>query len=773
MKQLTDEIYFVGDYKIEGVNKYHTLKQAQEYLSEQDVIGIDIETSRKYKKGKYVEKIYRGGLDPYLSNVVMLQMGTLDRVYVIDVRCFTKEEIVDFLSPFYYTNKHELVGHNLKFEGKHLKHKYNFRMRLVWDTMLCEMNLRNGLAVKYGLADLAGTYLGIKKKKENLLFDNRQKKRKVSLDDFYLEENDHAFTPFEIEEDFTLDKSTRLQFITIGNKPFTKEQVLYGADDITLPLMIRERQKIGRLLSDGTLYNPVNCHKIENSFGQVLADVELEGMGVDQQGWIELAQTNEAILTDRKTELEAYVMELYPQWAVLPGFFGHECAIEWSSPKQVINLFRKLNICPKEKSKQTGRIEWTVGAKAVSKVLTAENKVNYMYDSWKGFDKINGKYEEDHQRFMLAYLLVKKTEQAVTTFGRDWLKYIHPITGRVHSNYRQILNTGRMSSSNPNLQNIPGGKWRDLFITKEGKKFGCCDYSSQEIRISADRTGDEKFVDFFVLGDDFFGDDFHSYAATNVFRLKLKDDTLIVQPKDLPEGGKNPNFTSKDNTMRTNTKNTNFKINYGGSAFTLKDDFNCTLEEAEDFLKNYLKTFPGLEADFKRAKKDALEKGRVLIDSFSGRMWFAPYFKEMRHAKDHFNRELPSECRNWDLTDAQRREIRNEFFLLNPDVHDSWKKYFELKGKIERAGLNYRIQGTAGGMMKFAMNSLRHEVITKGYADLEIVNIVHDECLGEFPQDKADFYGELLGRHMVEAGKYFCKKVPMKADCEISDHWMH
>ena len=82
--------------------------------------------------------------------------------------------------------------------------------------------------------------------------------------------------------------------------------------------------------------------------------------------------------------------------------------------------------------------------------------------------------------------MFKKSEQAVTTFGEPWLKYVHPITVRAHSNYRQILNTARISSTNPNLNNISGGKWRDCFEVEEGLTMVNLDYSSQEVRVLAE-----------------------------------------------------------------------------------------------------------------------------------------------------------------------------------------------------------------------------------------------------------------------------------------------
>ncbi|MEN6292335.1 MAG: hypothetical protein ABFD07_10040, partial [Methanobacterium sp.] len=207
----TTEIYFVAKYKVEGVEKYASISDCYEYIKDQRIVGLDIETSKKFKEGEYDESVYKGGLDPYLSNVIMLQIGTADKLYVIDVRDFSNEDMLPIVNYLNYNDKILIVGHNLKFEGKHLKHKYGIRLKNVWDTMICEINLTNGLPFKYGLANLAERYLKVKKDSELSLFADLYSKKQVTLNDKYLEDNAHVLTPYEVEDDYFIDKSTRLQ----------------------------------------------------------------------------------------------------------------------------------------------------------------------------------------------------------------------------------------------------------------------------------------------------------------------------------------------------------------------------------------------------------------------------------------------------------------------------------------------------------------------------------------------------------------------------------
>ena len=770
------KILFVGEYKIEGVPNYATLDECVEFITKQKVIGIDIETSKKFKQGTYDEKVYKGGLDPYLSNVIMLQIGTMEKVFVIDVRDYSQKDLQPLLDYLHYNNNILLVGQNLKFEGKHLKHKYGLRFKNVHDTMIVEINLTNGLPFKYGLAHLAERYLKVKKDNEISLFDGVYDKKTVTLNDYYLEQNEHILTPFEVEDDFFIDKSTRLQFVKIGDKKFNKEQVLYGADDITMPLLIRERQLLGRKLPSGEIYNPKICHKIENSFTQVLADIELEGLGFLPELWTEIADKNEVLYYQRKEELEKYVTTLYPDFTALPNLFNPEpdCLIDWASSKQVIALFRKLEICPKEISKQTKKLDWTVGASSLIKTIDNSLKAKYMYNDWIGFDKDDeDDFIENHDKLILAYLLVKKSEQAITTFGKEWLKYVHPITGRVHSNFRQILNTSRMSSTNPNLQNISGGDYRNCFIAKEGNKMLNADYAAQEIRIVADVTQDEAFVDFFLSGDDTFLDDFHSYTATKMYRIMNNDPELLVPPKELAGGVKNPEFQGDHGKMRNNAKAINFKINYGGSAFTLKDDFGVEEDVAQKFIDTYLDAFPTLRDNFKKVKREAIDKGYVLIDKFSDRRWFCPFHKKMSDLNDEIREYYPEGYFEGAYKGEAKDVIKKELYETYPFLKDMWREYFRMHGKLERAGLNYRIQGSAAMMVKMSMNMLRHHLIDNNITTFWLTNLVHDEALAECPEENAEEMAQLLSKFMVEGGGYFCKTVPMGATCVPSDVWEH
>lgn len=402
-------IYFVGEsfYK----NKA-TIQECFDYCKTKTELGLDIETSAKFKRGVYDESVYMGGLDPYLTTICMLQIGDKENQYVIDVRVVDITPILPLFSMDIL-----FIGHNLKFEYKHIKHNYKIMLKRVYDTMLADQIIYNGLAkskdnpdgMKFSLEALCERYLGIKKK----------------VYDLFHQEDDG-------EED--LDKSIRLAFINIGNRPFTEDEITYGAKDIEYPILFKEKQEKNK-------YFPHECLKLEFDFLKVLGDIELRGIAFDKEQWLKTYASKVPIYESRLKKLNTFIESNYKKFCKTPDLFSSEqgCNILWSSPDQVITFLKHLGICPKEKSKQTKKLEYTCGAKAVLKMLP--RKLKDIYEKDEDIDIT------DIDTFLTNYLLWNKSKQCCTTFGEEWLKSIHPITGRVHSSYTQILNTGRMCVS--------------------------------------------------------------------------------------------------------------------------------------------------------------------------------------------------------------------------------------------------------------------------------------------------------------------------------------
>ena len=633
-------IYYVGAKSLFDDFKTVTIEECYQYLKGKPVVSLDIETT--YGHGGVYP---REGLDPYVSNIVMVQIGDLDRQYVIDYRVTD----ISILLPILTDKNVKIIGQNLKFEYGFFLHHEGIRLTNVYDTMVVEQILFNGLQPDASLAGLNKKYLGIE-----------------------------------------VDKSTRLEFLTIKDKPFSKKQIMYGAEDILYPLKIREKQ-IPQITEKGL----VNCVSLEMLFLEVLGDIESKGINFNRDIWEQNYKKNVIELDKLRDKLNQYVIDNLGFTHFVEkqlDLFNPDpkCGVSWTSPKQVTQLFDYLNICPK--SKDTGNL--TVNGKVLQASLTSTNKD--VSDSLKSF--------------ITLYLRYKEYERSCSTFGIDFFKYVNPVTDRLHSNYRQILNTGRISSSHPNLQNIPSDPgFRKAFTSPQGWKIVNADYSGQEQIILANKSMDDDLIYFYSqnLGD------MHSFVASKIFPelAGLSLDEIKEKHKD----------------KRQIAKAAGFAINYGGNGFTIAANLGIAQKLGDQVYEAYFKAFPGLKKYFNEVQSLAHKRGYILIDPITGRKY---WFKYPRSNK--------------------------------------------AKGEVDRAALNYPIQGEAGGITKLAPILFRSWILENNLQDVVfITNLVHDEINVEARDDYAQLAADNLERCMKEAADKWCKTIPLGADAVITNYWTH
>lgn len=189
-----------------------------------------------------------------------------------------------------------------------------------------------------------------------------------------------------------------------------------------------------------------------------------------------------------------------------------------------------------------------------------------------------------------------------STYTDKLPKQVNSRTGRVHTSYHQaVAATGRLSSSDPNLQNIPirseeGRKIRQAFIPDEGSKMVAVDYSQVELRIMAHLSGDEGLLEAFAQGKDI-----HSATAAEVF-------------------GKTPDTVSKDD--RRKAKAINFGLIYGMSAFGLAKQLGIGRNEAQEYVDRYFERYPGVKAYMDSTREQAKEQG--FVETVFGRRLYLP-----------------------------------------------------------------------------------------------------------------------------------------------------
>ncbi len=297
----------------------------------------------------------------------------------------------------------------------------------------------------------------------------------------------------------------------------------------------------------------------------VLADIEKQGIAIDANFFQELLEQ----LTSRSAELEAEIHEIV----------GRQFNI--NSPKQLSEaLF----------------VDMAMPSKGVKKLKNGSFST--------ASPVLEGLRYDDEDKIIDKVLEFREIGKIRGTYVEALPKLVNSNTGRIHTSLNQTgAVTGRLSSNNPNLQNIPirtelGRKVRKGFVSRPGWKFVAADYSQVELRILAHVSGDEALIGAFK--DDL---DIHKATAATVHDVALDDVTF---------------------EQRRFAKAVNFGLMYGMGAFRLARDSDLTLAEAENFIKTYFERFPGVREYLDDTKALAHEQGYV--ETLMGRRRYFPVF---------------------------------------------------------------------------------------------------------------------------------------------------
>ena len=489
--------------------------------------------------------------------------------------------------------------------------------------------------------------------------------------------------------------------------------IRYAANDVAHMNDIRERQLFGI-----KQYHLETALELENRFVIVLSHIAYKGFKLDQNKWLEVSLANKKKLEEIKLQLDNYLIEnkLF-KYIDSTLFFGQVSSINWDSSKQVIKLFKDIGIDTLARDKFTGQMKDSVDIKHLSK-------------------------QKKKFTILPIYIRYKELQKELSTYGKDFLKEnINPITGKIHSEYFQLVDTGRISSSNPNLQNIPAtdengeiSPLRQCFIAGEGNILVLGDYSQQEPRILAEYCQDPYLIDFILNGDG----DSHSLVSTIISEYLLKEHIKVTK-KNNPVV---PRFNQK---IRDIGKMINLGLDYGKTAFSVKDDLDTTQEEAQKLIDIIAAKTPKKTEYFKQCFEYVKNDGYIIIDPITKRRtWFSKYqeYKDLSE-KVKFNRD---------------KKLYSEFS--------------KIKGEMERFSRNYKIQGTGGSMTKLAAIYFYKEIDKHDlWNKIWLVNLVHDELDAESQIEYKDLAATLLTKAMEDAGKVFCKQIPMKVEPSICSCW--
>lgn len=557
----------------------------------------------------------------------------------------------------------------------------------------------------------------------------------------------------QIEMDKTFQ--TRFSVDTYARQDF----IQYAAEDVLHMEKIYEKQK--------RLYSPLGiekCVSLEENFQVALAYVEHCGIFLDRKKWAKKVAEDEEAKRNARAALDKWVIDnnVTPFISAQIGLFSEKtCTVNWSSPTRDVPAFFKYL-----------GFDITTTVKGEEKESVAEKVIQSI----------------DHPIIPL-YLEYKKQEKLVSTYGGNWFGYISKKTGRVHTVFTQIKNTGRVSSGRkgrknqyitkrgqrvlikkgtpqyPNLQNIPNNsRTRHCFVPAPGNILVVADYSSQEKAVTAQIADEKNLQRFFNEGKS----DIHSFTASLITGYSYED---FVSAKK--KHGELTDYERELLKARQDGKSAGFAIDYLGGAETIADSQNIPVAQAQEIYDAYLDAFPGLKPFWEECEAKFHKQGFVRISELTGRIFYEQDLSRWKQMEGDFTQDF------WE----RYRELKEDFgdygaemqsydIFLQMKAKVSW--WYRTKGDFAKHSVNYRIQGTAADITKCAVVLFYRWILRNNYLNIVLIpNIVHDEILAECPIHMAEEVSRVLKDCMEKAGGYVCKKIKLKAQPVITDKWDH
>lgn len=499
-----------------------------------------------------------------------------------------------------------------------------------------------------------------------------------------------------------IEKGAQTSFIgmKVGDA-FTWSQILYAGKDVEL--IIPLKNKILNLLDRRDM---TELGKLEFETVRVCGDMQLNGIYLDPKKWLALLDDAKKKSREAKEELDEHVKD-YVQLDI----FGIP-TVNYASPVQLKPLIERI----------TGKALESTGVRDLEKLKHPMVK---------------------------SLLNFREAHKKVTTYGAAFLqKHVHPKTKRIHSNFNQLgTDSGRMSSSSPNMQNIPSAQaYRSCFTRQRpGYKIISADFSGQELRLLAQISKEKAFIT--ALSEN---KDLHSYSASLIFDVPYEsffyfgergkeeafkdDDRVNVADLKLSEEDEmvldfvgdpviRPEMKKK---YRNPCKSITFGLIYGMGPGKLADTLKITIMEAKILIDKYFKTFPTI---------------KELLDTLTDEAMRVKYA--------------------YSPLDGRRR-------IFSGIDWDHGGKVAHMKNIAK----NQPFQGAGASVTKLALCRMKHKIDSTGW-DARIINVVHDEILIEVLEEQALEVAQALEKIMKEAFNFYAPDIPMVAKAEIADEWIH
>ena len=489
-----------------------------------------------------------------------------------------------------------------------------------------------------------------------------------------------------------LDKDVRNKFVNLQGQPYTDRQMRYGAKDVEYLINIKSLQE--PQIAKKQLENVV---QLENKAVLAFSEIEYNGLDLDVDKWKGLSyefedkssklftQLDETVLNS--PQLDKFVLK-YVQGDLFEDTTQlRKVGVNWDSPKQALEVLKTI----------------------VPKLENVNGKELYKY--------------KNRYTLIKKYIEYKEYMKLCTSYGEKFFKYLKS-DGKIHTNFHQILDTGRVSSSDPNMQQIPAdNKFRNCFIAPKDWVFVSSDYASQELNVIAYGSKDPVWIQ--ALKD---GKDLHSVCAELVYGSEwinsAKDDCVYMVNKSKCS-------CPSHKSLRTNVKTINFGLAYGMGPHKLSDTLQISKHDAESLIKKYFDSFPAIGGFLDKLGNFGKKYGYIkTFPPYNRKRWFSTWY---------------------------------------PKIWDNSGSKMEL-GSIERASKNTPIQGASADMTKLAL-TLIYKYIKTNKVDVKMVMTVHDQIDTVCHKDYANEWKLKMTELMETAAVQVVKNGLLKADTDISPVW--
>ena len=691
------------------------------------------------------------GRDAHINKLLCTQFGNMDKSIQI---------VVDNSTIDIRVYKEELEGSLLIFQNGKFDLQFFFNYGIVplniWDTMIIEQLLHLGFPS--GLSVSPEEY---EERHYNFPYHiNKEDKYQLS----------YALDAIcDKRLGIKLDKSIRGKIRHLG---LDHNVITYAAHDVVHLYDIMESQKKD-LIKQGI--NSLGV-QVENYFVPAIAYLEWCGIHLDINKWKVKMASDKVNLDNSKKVLDNFIIKLSKEGFKAPykdslgntfykdipaskfaeyvfidrqgdlftGFnLDPQIKINWSSSQQVVKLAKLLGFNTTVQDKKTGEDKDSVLEKQLKGQKGICDEFLKLYFDYQGYSKV------------------------VTSFGQGHINAVNPNTHRIHTIFKQLgAASGRMSCGSqqsnddlaklnkvkpsdctyPNIQQLPADdETRAAFTSEEGNLMVDCDFSALESRLGADIYNEPHMIDEFLHGSG----DIHSLMAKTFFEKEIGTDTPTKEiKKKFPE-------------LRKKAKSPEFLIQFGGSAFGLAKQLGCSEEEAQRYVDAYYGKFKGIKQFKECGSRAVRQNGYVLINPITGHKMYWWDWQQWKEEQQKYTSEF------WD-------DYRMYHKGTGDEIAKEVKHHFQVQSKYDRMALNAPTQGTGAIIIKTAAINLLYWIVNNNlFGKVKLCAMVHDELLVEFPKELKDTFPHILEDIMFNAAAFYCKKVPIPAEAEVSDHWVH